>query len=286
MKKVIAPQPERGAPLADNVAVSLGGPMLRVQLIAKSAEITSDEVWLKDVVFNDLSARRGPVASPAAGLRPEVVWGTIIAPRRPSVTEKHGWQEVVFDPSTCCFHRRSDGGRVRTALFGWVRPGKVLAFGARSVRPGASVGESSGFPRDVRVVGPIRGTWRGDMGGLNFEVAEKDVIEDALRSAAASWPGCVLVDGSDDWDAPEQVQVRDLALRWHTAPITWWHTGVSGVVPSGAVFAPATFLEFAARYRREFGLTLVAESGVRQSGGPARAPCGCYGGEGLFVRRL
>jgi hypothetical protein len=174
---------------------------------------------------------------------------------------------------------------VTWAPFACIVDREVYGFGARGDGPLACLGTAEaafGHP-DCLVVQPRRRTRRGDLGGLNYEVASQAAVEFVRARVAESWPGALVVDGSDDWTAPEHVRVFDLLRGWGIRPQAWWHTGISGFTPSGAILRGPALEMFVARYGATFGREpweLGPEDEVPTG---ERPPCGCYRGEGLLV---
>jgi len=245
----------------------------------------ADEVWLKDVAF--FVSPSGVRRIQETGVRTVCcfVVGEVIEARPGRVTKRHGWQDIrldVFDDA--CFYRARDRACVRTAKFARLRNRKIEAMGARKGDPVSSARELRAVNPPVPVVGPRRDTWRGDMGGLNFRVAPASEVSAAACWVQERWPGCVIVDGSDDWHAPDHVRVHDLLCAWQIRPVAWWHTGVSGATPSGAVLTPDQYAEFAVRYQSLYGTTPELGIAGDRPFPHERPSCGCYGGEGLLVR--
>jgi len=214
------------------------------------------------------------------------VVGTVLEDRPARVSRKRGWSPIRFDADAGGFIRARGGSLVRTARYAHLGERSMSAMGAANGEPFTSQRELAKNPGPVppRVYGPVRESYRGELGGLNFQPATFTETARAISAVLDQHPGCVIVDGSDDWDAPEHVQIHELLCDWGIRPVAWWHTGVSGATPSGAVLTPEQYEAFAAMY--------VARYGARPEFGrpgdrpfpPERPSCGCYGGEGLLVR--
>lgn len=220
-----------------------------------------DEIWLEDVAFGEGPSLRGRVHSSR--------------PRR--LLEKSGWEAVRYADGG--FWAARTGTTVRRARYAWVGPGQIRGFGLAEHHGTGVEG------RDLPVYGPTRRAYRGEMGGLNYEIAS-----DAATAAAVHWvlerhPGCVIVDGSDDWHAPERVHPPRVVRRHGITPLAWWHTGKSGQSHSGVVLDERAFGRFRQAYRRQCGVF------PEDVGPPARlskGECGCWVGDGLriyFLRR-
>jgi hypothetical protein len=224
-------------------------------------------VWLEDVSFF-----------------PGAVIGRVIAPRDPSVTSKSGWSDVAVTPDGFC--RPCTGARLRTAKYALVRSGKIAAFGMRDGDPVRSLAEAENAhaPRDLLVYGPAREAYEGDMGGTNFEIATPQATAAAIHWVLGQHPGAVIIDGSDDWYSPAYVRPEVLCRRYGLRPVALWHTGKSGLTPSGVVLDPGSYEQFRRRYSRQWGF------GPERCPGPppgiGRPPCGCWEGEGLRVYRF
>jgi hypothetical protein len=65
-------------------------------------------------------------------------------------------------------------------------------------------------------------------------------------------PTAVIVNGSDDWNAPRERQVASLYEKAGLNPIAYFHSGISGVCKSGLVLTPGDYKKLCAYYLREF----------------------------------
>jgi hypothetical protein len=134
----------------------------------------ADDLWLKDVSF--FISPGGLKQIQRTGVRTVCcfVVGTVISRRPSSVTAKNGWAEIrldVFDHG--CFYRHRDGACVRTAKYARLHNRRIEAFGSRKGDPVTSMRDLADNPGPLPVptYGPRRREWRGEMGGLNFDVA-------------------------------------------------------------------------------------------------------------------
>lgn len=224
-------------------------------------------IWLEDVCFF-----------------PDRLVGTVMAPRDPAVTSKTGWAEAQLGPTG--FRRPCTGAPLRTAKYALVRSGNVAAFGMRDGEPVHSLAEAekAHAPRDLLVYGPTRKQYEGEMGGTNYEIATPKATAAAIHWVLHQHPGAVIVDGSDDWYSPAYVRPELLCQRYAVRPVALWHTGKSGLTPSGVVLDPRAYDLFRRRYERQWGF------GPERCPGPppgiGRPPCGCWEGEGLRVYRF
>lgn len=230
------------------------------------------EVWLGDVAFTSY---------------PYVAVGTVLQPRPAKVGHKNGWAPLRIDgDQTGCVYQASTGTCVRTATFVWLRAeGGLRAFGIHYGDPFPEPRLAAVMPTPsdgAAILGPARRSWRGEMGGLNYDIASADAVLAAVRDALARHPGAVLVDGSDDWNAPVSARPQVLLARYGLAPLAWWHAGASGQALSGALLSPQTWQRFRTAYTREFGYAPERSS---KPIGPARPSCGCWDGEGLRIYR-
>lgn len=231
------------------------------------------EIWLENVGF----LVRGDE---------KVVLGTVIATRPAKVARKNGWSAIRADGQGGCFYRATTGVCARAALFARLVDGRIDAFGITDGDPMTSARDMETVrpARDLPVYGPQRKSWRGDMGGLNYQIASGPATLDAIRRVLERHPGHVIVDGSDDWNAPVHCRPELLAFRYGTRPVAWWHAGASGQTVSGALFDAAAWARFRRAFAAEWGFS--PERCPWQPVGPERPPCGCYRGEGLAVYRF
>lgn len=281
-----------GIEVAVRVTSGSGPPysLRKVPSFAASVIGRLEQVWLEDAVFFVPGPRVKTLGAPHVS---RFVVGFIIRPRPTRVTTKHGWTVVRLDPeSGGCFQDARTGRCLRGAKYVRLYEGKIAAFG---VQPGEAVGDAREW-RGTRItppglaglptLGPDRKSWVGEMGGTNFEPATREETLAAIRWALCErFPGAVIVDGSDDWDAPPTVRPELWAREFGLRPLAWWHTGTSGQTKSGLVLRRSQYDELRSLYRAEFGCDLEAIPGC---GTPplTRSSCGCWQGEGVAVYRL
>jgi hypothetical protein len=241
-----------------------------------------DEIWLEDVSFFVSPSGLRSIQQSGARTVCCFVVGTVIGSRSSGATKKHGWSPVrldVFDHG--CFYRVRDGACVRTAKYARLRNRTIEAFGSRKGQPVGSLREFNPAPAELPTYGPRRRTWRGEMDGLNYEPATAEATVEAIRWVHRQHPGAIIVDGSDDWDAPVQVRPEQFVHELGVRPLAWWHTGISGQCRSGVVLAPAEYERLARSYRRRFGCSVEA-CGYKPPS-LTKPECGCWGGEGLRI---
>jgi hypothetical protein len=207
------------------------------------------------------------------------VVGTVLAKRPASVTRKRGWYKVRFDPfkQGCFFDPRNDAC-LRTAKYVRLGDRHVEAFGPKAGENLASLRELNPA---LTTVAPPRESWRGELGGLNFEPPSARAVARAVEAVQERWPGAVIVDGTDDWEAPRHMRPElwphDLGIR----PLARWHTGASGVSASGLVLGASEFRRLLEAYRRRYGVALQDVAGRRSPGSPSA--CGCWDGRAIRI---
>lgn len=231
------------------------------------------EIWLENVGF-------------LVREREKVVLGTVIATRPAKVARKNGWSTIRVDGRGGCFYRATTGVCARAALYARLVDGRIEAFGIVDGDPMHSAREMETVrrARDLPIYGPQRKIWRGEMGGKNYEIATGPATLDAIRGLLERYPGHIIVDGSDDWNAPVHCRPELLTARYGTRPVAWWHAGASGQAVSGALFDAAAWSRFRRAFAAEWGFT--PERCPWQPVAPQRPACGCYRGEGLAVYRF
>jgi len=241
-----------------------------------------DEIWLEDVQFFVSPSGVRQIQRGGARTVCCFVVGTVIGSRSAAAVKKHGWSEVrldVFDRG--CFYRERDKACLRTAKYARLRNRQIEAFGSRKGAPVTSLRELNPGEPDIPTYGPARRSWRGEMDGLNYEPATVGATAGAMRWVHQIHPGTVIVDGSDDWDAPLEVRPEALVGEFGLRPLAWWHTGTSGQCRSGVVLSSEEYARFADAYRTRFGCAPeVSGSKVPALTKPS---CGCWDGEGLGV---
>lgn len=245
------------------------------------------EVWLEDVSFFVRPA--GVEKIQESGVRNVCCYvvGTVIGSRSAKVAKKNGWTTIRLDAfGDGCFYRATTGSCVRTAKYARIRDRSVQAFGARNGEPVTSQRElSSREPNPVpAVLGPERETWVGEMGGLNYKVASAEVTAQAIERVLAGCGGCVILDGSDDWNAPDHARPAMLTQRYGVDPWAWWHTGTSGQEYTGVVLSGPQWRAFRRAYIREWGFAPSGCPGAPPS--LLRPECGCWNGEGIAIYRV
>lgn len=246
-----------------------------------------EEVWLEDAIFFVRPAAVKRIQESGTRNVCCYVVGTLMGSRPRRLVRKTGWSAVrldVFDEG--CFYRASTGACVHSAKFVHLHERSIRALGLKNGEPVTSLAQLESLKPnpDLPIYGPRRKAWRGDLGGLNFEIADAPATGAAIHWVLARHPGCVIVDGTDDWNAPLYARPHPLLRRYHLQPVAWWHTGMSGQGTSGAVMDPRTFRSFTRAYEREWGFEPERCPGIPPALTPA--PCGCWTGEGLRIYRL
>lgn len=128
------------------------------------------------------------------------------------------------------------------------------------------------------MITPERETWRGSMGGLNYREATPEATRAAMEHAWSRWPGAVIIDGTDDWEAPEWARPELWPEQMGARPLAFWHTGASGQSLSGLVLRPAEWRRVQAVFLRRFGQRVPVSQLPKVA-----TKCGCWDGEGVRV---
>lgn len=259
---------EPGSPVA--VAVS-GGRLWLVELKSAGQARSVEEIWLKKASFvND---------------KETMVVGTAMSLLNGILTRKHGWSELlvyphgrVWDPSSQEFVRRAEFVRLR---FGPL----IQAFGVTHGLPFDDIRSATSPASKFEVLatyGPARASWRGDLGGLNYDRPDPASTQAAIFSVQCKYPDAVIINNSDDWDAPAWAQPAMLARRFGAHPYGLWHQGASGLRCSGIILPSWEYAEFCDAYKLEFGF-LLGEAPVSRGARPGRVGCGCWQGDACQV---
>ena len=240
----------------------------------------ADELWLEDVSFfvspSGLDRiRRTGERSPIA-----FVVGTVVKDRPRKVSQKHGWSQVRFDPFQGDCFAGPRGGCFTSAKFVHLGNRKLRAFG---VDRGPAVTSMRQLNPDLELFTPQRETWHGDMGGLNYGRATPESLAEALELVWSRWPGCVVLDGTDDWEAPEQMRPETFPRIYSCRPLARWHTGMSGETASGLILSLDEFRRLESAYREHWGHGFEDAPSVRKDDEPTS--CGCWQGSGFTIYR-
>lgn len=239
----------------------------------------ADELWLEDVSF--FVSPSGLRRVKDTGTRDVIAFvvGTGMKPKRPATLKKRGWFDVRFNPfeQGCFYDARSDAC-LRTAKYAVLRNRGIRAFGAEKGKP---VGSQRELNPELVLFTPERETWHGEMGGLNYRPASAEAVAAELHEVRHAFPEAIVIDGSDDWDAPEHMRPELFPELFGTRPLARWHTGASGVSASGLVLSPEEYDRLCSAYRGRFGFHLTAAPGRSSSGSPSS--CGCWDGRGFRV---
>lgn len=243
----------------------------------------ADRLWLTDVSFFVSPSGLRRIRETGTRTPCCFVVGTVLR-SRPSQPKARDWSEVRFHPLEAgCFFETSSGRCVRGARYVRLEKRKILAMGlqygepvttGRALNPGPSAG-------GLRTYAPDRSTWTGQMGGLNYEVPSPHAVQDALRTVWADHPGAVVLDGTDDWHAPEWARPELFPDRFAVRPLALWHTGVSGKSVSGLVLDLDEFEVLNRRFRNATGLYLEQVPSQRPTESPST--CGCWDGRAFRI---
>ena len=121
------------------------------------------------------------------------------------------------------------------------------------------------------------------MGGLNFVTPTDEAVGVALEEVWADYPDAVVLDGTDDWLAPEWVRPELFPELFGIEVIALWHTGASGKSASGLVLSPDWYAALDERYEEHYGVAIEAVPSQRTDG--SHSACGCWDGDAFRVYR-
>lgn len=193
-----------------------------------------------------------------------------VKPARPRAAD---WQTVSVRHGTVY---DSHGRELRGARFARLERGKLRVMGPyRGTRFGANP------RRDLHVYNPERRCWVGHMGGLNYEPPCDEAVGEALDEVWTDHPGAVILDGTDDWFAPEHVRPELFEDMFGIEVLALWHTGASGSSTSGIVLTEAEYETLNIRYRMENSYSLELVPSRKQKG--SHSACGCWDGSAFVV---
>lgn len=101
-----------------------------------------------------------------------------------------------------------------------------------------------------------RGAMTGTSGFTNF--AGGSDVQVGLAKVWLEHPSAIVVNGSDNWYSKLEERPQGFVQSLGFKPIAWFHSGISGIVRSGAVLSPETFEAlveaYKAAYNRELGV--------------------------------
>jgi hypothetical protein len=156
-------------------------------------------------------------------------------------------------------------------------------MGPRYGSPATSLRQENPAPEVLPIYNPERRSKIGNMGGINYEAPEPSAISNALERVWEDLPGAVVLDGTDDWFAPEYVR-PELFAEWFSIDIlALWHTGASGKSTSGIVLEESEYEVLNERYRQAIGYSL--EHVPSQKRAKSHSTCGCWDGSAFLVYR-
>jgi len=239
------------------------------------------EVWLEDVHF--FASETGVERIRKTGQRNVCcfVVGTLIGQRPARVAKKNGWHSVRFNAETKgCFYDANSGACLSSAKYARMADRHIEAFGLQRGKNASSQREIQANPGPLPIYGPRRHTWLGEMGGVNFGIADQEAMIQGLRFVWEQLGDVVIVDGTDDWDAPAHCRPEAFVPELGCRPVAWWDSGVSGQSVSGVIFTRQEYTRFCRRYRRRFG---VHPAAFQKTTPMVRPACGCWDGEGPSI---
>jgi hypothetical protein len=108
---------------------------------------------------------------------------------------------------------------------------------------------------------------------VNYIGATAEKFAEARAQVFKDFPGCVIVDGSDNWNhharyrpetfprEPRDFNGEKIGLGI-PQPLAWYHSKTSGISKSGMVLSEEQFALLRERYEATYGSTLAA-NGIR-----------------------
>jgi len=237
-----------------------------------------DEVWLKDAVFFVQPGGLRRIQSTGTRSPIAFVYGTALKSPPRGASKKSGWFDVRFEPfEHGCFFDARNAACLTSAKYVHLGKRKIRALGSEQ---GDSVTSLRQLNPAVPLITPRREKWIGDMGGLNYASPTSTALRDAKRYVFERYPGAVILDGTDDWDAPEAYRPSAFLPRLGVRPLAWWHTGQSGALPTGAVVSDDDLPRLRRAYREVYGVDLGQVAVTRPQAEPG---CGCWDGSAVRV---
>jgi hypothetical protein len=239
------------------------------------------EVWLEDVHF--FASEAGVQRIRETGQRNVCcfVVGTLLAKRPARIAKKNGWHSVRFNAQTKgCFYDAKSGACLTSAKYARLADRHIEAFGLQRGKNVSSQRQLNPGPGKLPIYGPRRSTWLGEMGGVNFNVADQSAMTQALRFTFEQLGDVIIIDGTDDWDAPVHCRPEAFVPELGCTPVAWWDTGVSGQSISGVILTRTEYSRFRRLYRSRYG---ADPERVGKRPPFVRPSCGCWDGEGLAV---
>lgn len=210
------------------------------------------------------------------------VVGTVLE-TRPKRPRRADWSEVAFDYGLRTFYEMRSYRYVRGARYVRLERGRIYAMGIEYGDPATSVDQPLTERDGLRVFTPERDRWSGAMGGLNYERPDDEAVARALEDVFAAYPGAVVVDGTDDWFAPELARPELFMDLFEVEALALWHTGASGTSTSGIVLTEAEYERLNERYHDATGTYIEEVRSLRPKG--SNSTCGCWDGSAFRVYR-
>ena len=91
-------------------------------------------------------------------------------------------------------------------------------------------------------------------GNVNYWHDARTETPDAMaQRVLAEHPGCVIVNGSDDWNAKPERRPERFAHDLGIENVAFFHTGISGISSSGVVLTRTEFEKLVGRYMDTYG---------------------------------
>lgn len=243
----------------------------------------ANRLWLTDVSFFVSPSGLRRIQKTGSRTPCCFVVGTVLK-SRPSKPRKSDWTEVRFNPfDPGCFYEVSSGQCVRGAKYVRLEKRTIYAMGVEYGEPVTSTRELN--PRTgidhLRVYNPERSSWQGNMGGENFDPPDEDAVIAELVQVWTDHPGAVVLDGTDDWFAPDMARPELFVELFEIEALALWHTGASGKSSSGIVLTQEQYELLNVRYRQLTGLYVEQVPSQRRQGSPSS--CGCWDGSAFRV---
>jgi len=243
----------------------------------------ADRLWLTDVSFFVSPSGLRKIRETGSRTVCCFVVGKVLA-TRPRKAKKHDWKKVRFDPfDKRGFYEVSSGRLLRGAKYARLEKRETYVMGPEYGEPVTSLRQLN--PRTglehLAVYNPERETWIGDMGGENHRPPEPEAVSKALGCVFDDHPGCVVVDGTDDWFAPEWARPELFVDMFGIEAVALWHTGASGKSTSGIVLTEDEYERLNLLYLQATGFYIEQVPSQRRP--DSHSTCGCWDGSAFRV---
>lgn len=105
----------------------------------------------------------------------------------------------------------------------------------------------------MKTYNPQSGSTSSSIGAwVNYNGASKEAFDATRKKIFQDFPNSVIVDGTDDWFAPQHKRPESFIRLFGIKPLAYYHSGISGISKSGIIVSYDEFKRLETIYAEKY----------------------------------